>query len=63
LIQNILEEQQLPGLEEDSDFQEKLIIKAKAYKAFRYIEKLFIIKPLYVILLFYFINYDFFFFF
>ncbi|CAH1725702.1 signal recognition particle subunit SRP68 [Aphis gossypii] len=35
LIQNILEEQQLPGLEDDSDFQEKLIIKAKAYKAFR----------------------------
>jgi len=35
LIQNILEEQQLPGLEDDLDFQEKLIIKAKAYKAFR----------------------------
>jgi len=32
-----MEEQQLPGLEDDSDFQEKLIIKAKAYKAFRYL--------------------------
>jgi len=35
LIQNILEEQQLPGLEDDSEFQENLNIKAKAYKAFR----------------------------
>ncbi|XP_050432002.1 signal recognition particle subunit SRP68 [Adelges cooleyi] len=35
LIQNILEEQQLPGLEDDTEFQENLNIKAKAYKAFR----------------------------
>lgn len=37
LIQNILEEQQLPGLEDDSEFQEELNIKATAYKAFRYV--------------------------
>lgn len=32
-----MEEQQLPGLEDDLEFQNNLNIKAKAYKAFRYI--------------------------